>query len=293
MTILLILFVFYNRYTEYYEDEKIDSYISKNIDILNDNLTFEKQYALSLSLFISQNQTIKKALKTDDQALALSELDSFTKDIKKSAGVDNIEIQVHTKDIEAFARSWDDGDYRGKELATFRKGLVKVKNTKEPFVSIELGKRLNIKAISPIFDDEKRYIGSVEIIMNFQNIKKRLRKFDLQMIALLDKKFIDVAIDLKNHQKIGDFYIVGESYPKELYRRLIDHIDRLKNKKFYHKIENKIIVFVPMLSVGIQDVGFIVLCMDTKYNGAYANYNIDIDNSDYKFSNNIREVIIK
>ena len=293
ITILLILFVFYNKYGTYYEDEKIDFYISKNVDILNDNLTFEKQYALSLSLFISQNEIIKKALQTDNQSLALKELDQFTKGIKKSAGIDNIEIQVHTKNLKAFARNWDRSDYKGVKLSSFRKGLVRVQKTKEPFVSIELGKRLNIKAISPIFNNKKEFIGSIEIIMNFKNIEKRLKKFDLKMLVLLDKKFINIAIDLKNHQKIGDFYIVDKVYSKKLYNKLVKQIDIFKSEKFYHKIENKIIVLVPMLSVGIQDVGLIVLCMNTKHNGAYANYSVDVDNSNYEFNHNIRKVIIK
>lgn len=129
-TVLLILFVFYNRYRAYYEDEKIDFYISKNIDILNDNLNFEKRYALSLSLFISKNQTIKKALHVKSQSMALKEIDKFLKEIKHSTGIDNIDIQVHTKNLEAFARNWDKSDYLGSKLAGFRKGLVEVKEQK-------------------------------------------------------------------------------------------------------------------------------------------------------------------
>jgi len=129
-TVLLVLFVFYNRYSEYYEDEKINSYISKNIDIFNDNLNFEKQYALSLSLFISKNKNIKKALYLNNQSMALQEIDQFLQEIKNATGIDNIDIQVHTKNLEAFARSWDKSDYRGIKLARFRKGLVEIKKVK-------------------------------------------------------------------------------------------------------------------------------------------------------------------
>jgi len=294
-TILLILFVFYNRYRAYYEDEKMDAYISKNIDILNNNLNFEKQYALSLSHFISQNQTIKKALHVNNQEMALKEIAKFTKEIKKSAGIDNVEIQVHTKELEAFARNWDNSNYLGVKLGGFRKGLVRVKKTKEPFVSIELGKRLNIKAITPILDKNGRFIGSIEIIMNFKNAEKRLKKFDLRMIPLLDEKFINIAIDLKNHKKIGKYFLVEKEYPKELYKKLVNRSDIFKKDKFYYKIEDKIIVFVPMLSVGIQDVGLIVLCMNAKQDDDFNYKNIDVEgeNSRYKFNNKQREVIIK
>ena len=294
-TILLILFVFYNRYRAYYEDEKMDAYISKNIDILNNNLNFEKQYALSLSHFISQNQIIKQALHVNNQKMALKEITKFIKDIKKSAGIDNVEIQVHTKELEAFARNWDNSNYLGVKLGGFRKGLVKVKKTKEPFVSFELGKRLNIKAITPILDKNGGFIGSIEIIMNFKNAEKRLKKFDLKMIPLLDEKFINIAIDLKNHKKIGRYFLVEKEYSKGLYKKLVNHSDIFKKDKFYYKIEDKIIVFVPMLSVGIQDVGLIVLCMNAKQDEDFNYKNIDVEgeNSRYKFNNKQREVIIK
>jgi len=295
ITLLLILFVFYNRYRAYYEDEKTDTYISKNIDILNNNLNFEKRYALSLSLFISQNQIIKKALHVNDQPMALKEIAKFTNEIEKSAGISNIEIQVHTKDLEAFARNWDNSNYLGVKLGGFRKGLVKVKKTKEPFVSIELGKRLNIKAISPIFDEEHEFMGSVEIIMNFKNVEKRLKKFDLKMMPLLDKKFIDVAIDLRKNKQIDKYFLVEKEYSKELYDKLLNNSDLFKNDKFYYKIDKKIIVLVPMLSVGIQDVGLIVLCMNAKHNNDYTQPSIDVAEqiNRYEFSNSRREVIIK
>lgn len=292
-TILLILFVFYNRYSTYYEDEKMDSYISQNIDILNENLNFQKRYALSLSLFISQNQVIKKALHVNNQALALQEISRFTKEIKNSAGIDNIEIQVHTKKLEAFARNWDNSNYMGAKLGGFRKGLVKVKKTQKPFVSIELGKRLNIKAISPIFDEKKEFIGSIEVIMNFKNIEARLKKFDLKILPLLDEKFIHIAVDLKNHEKIGKYYVVDKFYSKELYQKLKTHMQIFDSDKFYHEIDNKIIVLVPMLSVGIQDVGLIVLSMNAKQTEVYSYHNIDDENTRYRFNRQLREVRIK
>jgi len=294
-TILLILFIFYNRYSTYYEDEKIDSYISKNIDILNDNLNFEKQYALSLSLFISKNKTIQKALHVKNQVMALQEIDKFLQDIKNSTGIDNIDIQVHTKNLEAFARNWDKSDYLGLKLAGFRKGLVEVKKSKKSLVSIELGKRLNIKAISPILDKNQNFIGSIEIIMDFKNIEKRLKKFHLKMLPLLDKKFINIAVYLKGNKKIDRYIVTEKEYCKELYKKLKANIYIFNKNKFYYKIDDTIIVFVPMLSVGIRDVGVIVLSMDAKQDEVYNYPRVDIEyeNNGYKFNKKRRKVVIK
>ncbi len=295
--VLFVILVFYNIYARSYEQEKINDYISKNVEILNENLDAEKRYALSLSLLISQNPVLKKALKENSQQMALLEIKNILKNIKKSTNIDNIDIQIHTKDLRAFARSWDKSNYFGVKLGSFRKGLVIVKKTKEPFVSIELGKRLNIKAISPILDKKGSFLGSIEVIMDFANIKKSLEKFDLKMIILLDKRFINIAVDLKNHKKIDRYYIVAKNFNKKLYANLIKHPYIFQRKKPYYMLGKNIIVIIPMKSVGIQDVGFIVLCMSAKQNSPYSSYTmqeINQENGAFKFEKSKkREVIIR
>jgi len=295
ISILLILFVLYNRYSSYYEEEKISQYISKHIDILNENFDFEKKYALSLSLFVSKNEKIKKALIEKEQQVALEEMHRFLEEIRSSTGIENIDIQIHTSDLRAFARNWDHGSYYGTPLSAFRHGLVRVKKTLEPFVSIELGKRLNIKAISPILDNQHRFIGSIEIIMGFQNIKQRLQKFDLQILGLLDQKYIGIAVDLKDNQRAGEYYIVEKQYPQALYHILETHPSILTSKQFYHRVDNRIIVLIPMKSVGIEDVGMIALSMPENYEGDIGAVKVDYskENRSYQFNQHRREVIIK
>jgi len=294
VTALLVLFVFYNRYASSYKEEQIDRYVSKNIDILNENLVFERQYALSLSLYISKNKHIKQALETEDQALALQEIDSFLKEIRNTTGIANIDIQVHTSALRAFARNWDHSNYKGTRLDNFRKGLVRVKESRRPFVSIELGKRLNIKAISPILD-EQQFVGSIEVIMDFKNIKKRLKKFNLNILGLLDEKFIAIAVDLQHNTRVGKYYLLEKTFPQVLYQKLRKYPQIFDSKHFYHSIEGRIIVLVPMKSVGIEDVGVIALSMPA--DGAAAELssagNTMPNDTAYRFEQSQREVTIK
>ncbi len=287
-TILLILFVFYNRYSNYYKDEQISRYVSKNIGILNENLEFEKRYALSLSLMVSKNNTLKEALKADNRDVALKELELVIKEIEHTTHT-KIDIQIHTKDLKAFARSWDRSNYYGADLS-FRRGLKIVQKSQAPFVSIELGKRLNIKAISPIFD-KHRYIGSIEVIMGFSGIKKRLKKFGLTILGLLDKKYIDVAVDLKDNAKIANYYVVEKSYPKELFNLLQKNRYILNGKKFYYKIGKNIVTIIPMKSVGIVDVGKIALLMRAEQKQELSIEEPSLNN--YQFKGTKRKVIIK
>lgn len=293
--VLLILLVFYNRYSFAYEEEKSHDYISKNIDILEENLNLEKQYALALSLMISKNKAIQNALVSNNQQLALYEIHKVLNDIKTSTKIDNIDIQIHTRDTRAFARNWDTSDYFGVKLDAFRKGLLRVKETKEPFVSVELGKRLNIKAISPIFDEERNFIGSIEVIMDFKNIKKRLKKFNLSMIALLDKKYIDIAVDLKEHKQLGNYFVVEKNYSQGLFEKLEKNSKILLKKRFFYKIDDDVIALVPMKSLGIEEVGVIALAIGSVDKAVYT-YSLDeltLENSEYIYNANNREVIIK
>lgn len=293
--VLLILLVFYNRYSFAYEEEKSHDYISKNIDILEENLNLEKQYALALSLMISKNKAIQNALVSNNQQLALYEIHKVLNDIKTSTKIDNIDIQIHTRDTRAFARNWDTSDYFGVKLDAFRKGLLRVKETKEPFVSVELGKRLNIKAISPIFDEERNFIGSIEVIMDFKNIKQRLKKFNLSMIALLDKKYIDIAVDLKEHKQLGNYFVVEKNYSQDLFEKLEKNSKILLKERFFYKIDDDVIALVPMKSLGIEEVGVIALAIGSVDKAVYT-YSLDeltLENSEYIYNANNREVIIK
>jgi hypothetical protein len=294
--ILVTLFVFYDRYSFAYEEEKSHDIISKNIDIFEEYLNEQKQYALSLSIMLSKNVLIQKALLERNQALALKEIHKILNDIADSTGIDNIDVQVHMKDTKAFVRNWDNSDYLGVKLGSFRKGLLYVKNTKESFASLELGKRLNIKAISPIFDSKEQFIGSLEVIMDFSNIKKRLEKSNIQMLALLDKRYINIAVDLKDHLRLQKYYVVEKKNSRFLYQTLKNNPKILKQKKFFYKVQDKVITFIPMKSLGIQKVGSIVLAMDAQNRRDY-NYPIErivFENSLYTYDKfKHRKVIIK
>ncbi len=292
-TILLLLFVFYNRYSNDLKEKQVNEVISKNIDILYENLSYEKMYAQSLAVMLSKDSAIIDSLKSSNQKEALNRLSEFLKELKNSTGVDYIDIQVHTKDLKAFARSWDKRNYFGEELSSFRKGLVKVNKLRKSIVSIELGKRLNIKAISPIFSDGK-YIGSIEVISSFKGLKEHLKKFDLSILGLLDRKYLNIAIDLKTKPKLGKFVVVEKSFDKGLFRLLKENPEIFKKKRFFYHIDNKIIALLPMKNVGIDDIGLIALIMpNLKFKQNLPTREYARENREYHFNKSSREVRIK
>ncbi|MFA6757392.1 MAG: cache domain-containing protein, partial [Sulfurospirillaceae bacterium] len=151
--------------------ESIQKQVESALWQAQEAIDYRKRAALSISLALSKSPMIKEAYISSNREMIFEKSDEY---IKQSHELGEIDLQFHTKDLKAWARSWDEDSY-GMELSSFRKGLVHVKQSKEPYVSIELGKRLNIKAISPIIIKDE-FLGSVEAIVGFESLEKSLKE---------------------------------------------------------------------------------------------------------------------
>jgi hypothetical protein len=297
LILILILLFFLKKYNNLITQNQIDILVSNNIELINSEVSYQKKYALSLAILFSKNQNIINALIRNQPKQLKSELDTLLTTISNYTNLKNIQIQVHTKDLKVFFRSWEDKD-QGLNLTSFRHGLVKVQQTKQPFVSNELGKRLNIKAISPIFNNDK-YIGSLEVIMNYSSLKEKLKKANIEIIPLLNSRFLDIAKYHKNNKKLYDYVMIEKNYNENLYNILLHNKTILLQKKFYYEIGDTIITFIPL---GYQDnktTGYLVASFkNSNQNFSYLpNYeykgSITSSISEKENINNKKNIIIK
>ncbi|MGM0624048.1 MAG: cache domain-containing protein, partial [Campylobacterota bacterium] len=178
-------------------------------------LNQQMQYALSMSMLLADDGNLKEAYIQKDREKTYRILTQ--KLLKQNISYD---VQIHDKQLKTFLRSWDK-DAVGEALSSFRVGLVEVKKTQEPQVSLELGKRLNIKAISPIFD-KGAYIGSVEVIVGFASLQQMLQDQGTNLYILLHQKYLDIARDTRNNPQVGN-YIVANFDAKQT------HLNALEN----------------------------------------------------------------
>ncbi len=259
--IIAILLFFLKKYNDILEQDQIDILVSKNVEIINNEIFNQKQHALSLAILFSKNQNIITLLKNNQRKKLKKELNNLLQIISNYANIKNIQIQVHTKDLKVFVRNWEDKD-TGLNLKSFRKGLVKVKQTKQPYVSNELGKRLNIKAISPVFDEKKKYIGSIEVIMDYSELQKRLQLVGIESLALLDAKFLNIAKYHKNNKKLHQYVVITSKYDQKIYDLLRHNPDTLSFNKFYYTMDDKLITAVPIGDVHGSTPGYIVAVFD-------------------------------
>jgi len=296
---MMILLFFLNKYNNIIEQNQTDILVSNKIKLVENELLHQKNQALSLSILFSQNQNVVNFLEKNDQKKLKVELLKLLSNIKNYTNIYNIQVQVHTKELEVFVRSWEDEDL-GLSLKEFRKGLVKVKETKEPFVSNELGKRFNIKAISPIFDRNKKYIGSIEVIIDYSDLKNRLKYMGIEIIPLLEKKYLKIAQYHKKNQLLHDYVVLKEEYDKNFFHILQENKNYISNEFFYYEIKNKIVTQIPLENMDLESIGKLMIYFDKneqdyKYLPRYEylgeiNTKTDLKNSNIKQK---REIIIK
>jgi len=213
-TLFVLFLSFYFVYSlkqTYLQKETMQS-LDNALFLTRNLLEEEEQHALSLSLLLSQDKPFLEAFYKNDREAVFKIINNKIKSLKKYQAY-KFEVQVHDKNLRTFVRSWD---YSIKDvpLASFRKGLVLVKDSQKPLVSIEVGKRLNIKAISPIVKDG-RFCGSIEVIESFEHLQKKLSEHGYALFILLDKKYLNIATSLKEHPiLLKQFVLVNDRYDK-------------------------------------------------------------------------------
>ena len=181
---------------------------------------------------ISQNPQIKKALLTNNRDIAVRELSTLSKSYKKQTKFKNIKIHVHTKDIKSFVRAWKPKKF-GDDLSSFRKTIVEVASTKKAISAIEVGRAgLVVRGLSPIFDKNNKYIGSIEVIQGLNSVVKAFAKEDTDLLILLDEKY-KRGNALTSDDKIQNYYISQKTINTK-FKDIVSQIDLLKLKEDGH-----------------------------------------------------------
>ena len=190
----------------------------------------KKSVGITNAIAIATNNTIQKALKENNRTLAYNQLKNVSNYYKEFTKFKNIKIHVHDNELHSFLRVWINryGDY----LGGFRKTLVWVKRHKQPLVALEIGRAgLLLRGISPILDKGVFYLGSVEFIQGLNSIAKDFAKEDKYFVAVMKKKYLNIATFLKNADILSDYVI---SLKKGVYNK--SFVKAIANVKFNNNI---------------------------------------------------------
>ena len=172
---------------------------------------------------LSIDPSVINGLLNNDRSSVIKEVKKLSTAYKNGTPFQNVKFHIHTADVKSFVRAWKPNKF-GDDLSSFRGTIVKVKNTQKPVRAIEIGRAgLVIRGLAPIFDKNKKYIGSIEFIQSMESIVKSLQKEDTELLILMDEKY-KRGNALTNDSKLKNYYISQKTISKE-FRDSVSKID--------------------------------------------------------------------
>ncbi len=240
---------------------------------LESQLKAHKMEDLRVALMLSKNKGLIDALENDDEDLGYKIISDVAQTIQKNTGA-RIRAQVITKELNIFARSWDDV-YAGMPIGDYRTDLKYFDTHETPRASIEVGRRLGIKATVPVYK-EGEFIGYVESISFFKSITDFFSSIGVDLYVLLDVKHTDTAVLMMQNLSIDKYILANRNYN-------YTHIQTLKGLDFKElKLsgvvykDNKYIFYENMRDGNGKIIGGFVFVLPERYLDYFRNPEDDI-----------------
>jgi hypothetical protein len=228
---------------------------------------------LRFALVLSQNKAVSQALENNDEDTGFEILAKIMREVKKHTN-HLVRSQIITPDYFIFARSWDNM-YAGFPLDESRSDLDYFKTHKSPRVSIEVGRRLGIKATVPIFK-EKKLLGYLEVLEFFDASTIFFRELGIDLYILMDYDFYNTAVLMQNNPTVGSYIIANRAYNSVH----IDTLERLDFKELQHKKvlerDDKYLFYAPMMNAAGDKIGIFVMIMPKTEINNFSSKNEDL-----------------
>ena len=231
---------------------------------LRTELATEKEDALRFALVLSENDALRQALLEDDEDMGFSVLKQVMNTVQKNTST-LVRAQLISADSRLMARSWDtDNLFAGMPLDTYRADLEEIRLQKKPRVSIEVGRRLGIKATVPVFAGDNSLLGFVEVLQFFDASTDFFYKFGIDLYVLLDDSYYNTAVLMQNNPTVA-WYIVGNRRYNNVNLKILQRLDFKKLRKERVLLdENKYIFYEPMQNGSGETIGAFVFVMPKK-----------------------------
>lgn len=252
---LSVLAYFYNDHLEYEKETMVQKRMDRYLQDLLEKLKDRKNIILTAAILLSNDSDVKLCLKENKRSNCLPHLQHIQELFKNISFSQDAKIHVHTADFKSFFRSWDLSN-KFDSLALFRSSLQEIKDTKKAISGVEIGRSsMLIRGISPIIDDDE-YLGSIEVISDFEKITKYYKQKDIDFYVFMDKKYEKIAtkVTYPFSTKINNFVVVNN---------INSGLNIFENIEFkgtgFKKTENYYILYTPIYSMSNDKIGFYAL----------------------------------
>ena len=236
--------------------------VSDNIlTFFRKQLDLEESNSLFLSVALSDNKALKEALQEDEEEAGYKVLIETLEKLKTYTFVKDIRTQIITKDLDIFARSWDNS-FAGMPLEGFRVDLQRIRRLRKPKVSIDPGRLLTIKATTPI-KEGVQIVGYVEAIKTFDEITTRLRNQGIELLVLMDERFLDIATLMRENPTLGHYVVSNKNYNRYMISSLLPYAEKIAASSYIMGGEY-LHVIDTMRDSGGERIGYYILSIPKK-----------------------------
>ena len=269
--VLILLSTYY--YKNEVKEQKIEHIMDQMRLTLESQLKSHKMEDLRVALMLSKNKGLIDALENDDEDLGYKIISDIAQTIQKNTGA-RIRAQVITKELNIFARSWDDV-YAGMPIGDYRTDLKYFDTHNTPRTSIEVGRRLGIKATVPVYKNGV-FLGYVESISFFKSITDFFSSIGVDLYVLLDVKDTDTAVLMMQNLSIDNYILANRNYNYSHLQTLRDlNFKELKLSGVVYK-DNKYIFYENMRDGNGKIIGGFVFVLPERYLDYFRNPEDDI-----------------
>ncbi len=275
--IFILISIFISMGVIYYKNEIKEQKINHIMDqvalVLDSELKSHQMDDLKMALFLSKNEVLIDALENDDEDLGYKILSDIISTINKNTNI-LVRAQIITKELNIFARSWDD-IYAGMPIGDYRTDLKYFQTHKTSRTSIEIGRRLGIKATVPIYKDGV-FIGFVEVISFFKSITDFFSSIGVDLYVLLNIKNSDSAVLMMDNLTIDNYIVSNRNYNYS-HIQTLSKID-FKELKLSQVVntDNKYIFHKTMYDGSHKPIGAFVFVLPERYLEYFRNPEDDI-----------------
>ncbi len=218
--IVIAIFMYFNNQVKEEKIYQIQDQLRLTLDV---QLKEYKVNDLKTAILLSKNAALIDALENDDEDLGYKILSSTVQDIEKNTGF-RIRAQIITEELNIFARSWDDV-YAGMPIGDYRTDLKYFDSHTTPRTSVEIGRRLGIKATVPVYYKDNRLLGYIEVISFFKTMTDFFSTMGVDLYVLLDVKHTDSAVLMTDNLVLSNYVVSNRNYN-------YSHIQSLKDIDF-------------------------------------------------------------
>lgn len=212
------------------KEQKLELFSKKIKDTTQILIDNKKDSMITLALSLSQDSTIKEALKSKDKSIL--KLKDFSQQLRQYSDYKNVWFQLIDKNGISFYRSWinDSGD----KIVDYRSDIAKLINEPKIFSTISVDNfDISFKALIPLYD-ENDFLGIFEVITHFNSITNELREDNIESIFIVDKRYKELLTKAFSKNFVEDYYIANINVDKNL----LNYVKQLGINKFINEKKN-------------------------------------------------------